>query len=95
MDRELKREIMQAVRVATEQVMTTTKERWITGEELSEKYQFFTKSWLRYYGRTLPRTQAIVRDADGTQHKTGWCYAEHKIGLMIQNGDIKNLINSK
>lgn len=93
MDKALKKEIMETVSIAMQEVMEGSRERWVTGDELGAKYGFFTKSWLRYYGHTLPRTRVIVTDSDGKEHQTVYCYPEHKIGRMIQDGSIKQLKN--
>ena len=70
--------------------METQREQWVTGEQLQKQFAFFTKSWLKSYGHTLPRTQAVVTAADG-EHKTGWCYPLYKIQRMVQSGEIKKL----
>lgn len=91
MDKALKNEIMAVVRAAAQQVAEESEERWITGDELGRQFAMFTKTWLRYYGHKLPRTRAIVTDADGSEHATGWCYPQHKIARMIMNNEIKRL----
>lgn len=90
MDAKLRLQIAQEVRAALTQALEGANEVWLTGEQLTKQFGFFTKSWLKTYGHTLPRTQAVVNAKDG-EHKTGWCYPQHKIQRMIQNGEIKGL----
>lgn len=80
-------EIREAVRVALE----ATEERWLTGEELRKHIGMFSPSWLKTYGSSLPRTQAVVTDCDGREHRTGWVYPLHRIERMLVDGDIKRL----
>lgn len=82
--------IAKTITDAITQAMEGANEKWVSGEQLTEYFAFFTPSWLRRYGETLPRTRAIVTDAQGA-HSSGWCYPLHKIQRMVQNGDIKNL----
>ena len=95
MDKELKREIMATVRIATEQatqrVMEMRDERWVSEKELRSKFAFFTPTWMRYYGRLLPRTRPVVTDENGKEHEGSWNYPLNKIAFMVANNEIKNL----
>ena len=91
MDTKLRQQIVFEVREAFKQQAEQANEVWLSGEELIKRFQMFTKSWLKTYGSTLPRTQAVVTTADGQAHATGWCYPMHKIQRMISEGTIKNL----
>ena len=66
-------------------------EIWVTSGELTKQFGMFTAQWLKMYGSTLPRTQAIVTDQDGIEHKSSWVYPRNKIAQMISRGEIKNL----
>lgn len=66
-------------------------EQWVTGKELSKQFQCFTPNWLKHFGETLPRTQAVVKDADGIEHGSMWIYPRNKIGAMVADGRIKSL----
>lgn len=91
MDARLRAEIMAELRQAMKQSMEVMEEKWLTGEELTKQFGMFTKSWLKTYGHTLPRVQAVVRGSDGEEHRTGWAYPQHKIQSMISDGRIKLL----
>jgi hypothetical protein len=90
MDATLRAQIVKTVQKSVTEALEGANERWVSGEELTTYFAFFTKSWLRLYGQTLPRTRAIVT-ADGREHSTGWCYPLHKIQRMVRDGEIKGL----
>lgn len=91
MDKQMKYEMMALVRETLTATLENAEEKWLTGEQLIAQFGMFSKSWLKTYGHTLPRTQAVTLDADGNEHKTGWCYPLHKINRMLQDGSIKRL----
>lgn len=91
MDRALRAEICNDVSKAIRLALEGANEVWLTGEELTKQFGMFTRSWIRTYGHTLPRTQAVVTTADGKQHTTGWAYPRNKIQRMIQENKIKDL----
>lgn len=80
-------EIREAVKVA----LMGAEEKWLTGDELRCQIGMFTPSWLKTYGSSLPRTQAVVTDGEGRTHRTGWVYPLHRIQEMINSGEIKRL----
>ncbi len=89
-DAALRRQIVNEVNNAITNALQGANEKWLNGEQLSQQFSIFTKSWLKSYGHTLPRTQAVVLAKDG-EHRTGWCYPLYKIQRMVQNGEIKQL----
>ena len=91
MDNELRIDIMCTVRRAMQDALEGAQEVWLTGEQVTQQFGMFTRDWLRRYGDRLPRTQAIVRDSDGVEHKTGWAYPRNKIQKMIRENKIKEL----
>lgn len=91
MDRQLRAEIVAEIRKSVAESMEMYDEVWLTGDKLGEKFGMFTKGWLKMYGQSLPRTQAIVSGEDGQQHRSSWVYPVHKIARMIHEGSIKGL----
>lgn len=91
MDPILKREIVAVVRHAMTEALEGADEKWLTGTQLREQFACFTPSWLKTYGHTLPRTQAVVCDKDGVEHRTGWIYPKNKIQRLVRTGEIKML----
>ena len=82
--------IMSEVKTAIREAMESSAETWVSGEELGKQFQMFSPAWLKRYGETLPRTQAVVEDASG-RHRTGWYYPRNRIGRMIEEGEIRTL----
>lgn len=91
MDKMLRAEIISEVRRAMADSLEIYREQWVTGDELTKQVQFFSKSWLKAYGSSLPRERATVMGDDGEPHSTGWCYPLNKIRRMVAQGEVKNL----
>lgn len=91
MDATLKKEIISEVRRAAQAAFETKEEQWLTADQLCKVFGMFSKSWLKTYGHSLPRTQAVVVDEEGREHRTCWAYPRHRIQAMIENGQIKEL----
>lgn len=91
MNESLKHEILAEVREAVQIALEGAEEKWLTGEQLVQQFGCFSKAWLKSYGHTLPRTQAVISGSDGESHRTGWCYPMHKINRMLADGSIKRL----
>lgn len=91
MDKMLRAEIAGEVRQAMTEAMELYGERWVSGQELGEQIACFSKSWLRVYGKLLPRMQVVVTEESGDEHKSGWCYPLHRILRMMENGQVKDL----
>ena len=94
MDKLLRTEIVNEVKRSMAEVSEMYNEIWLTGEKLSERFGMFNPGWLKAYGHTLPRTQAIVKTKDNREHRSSWVYPAHKIARMIAEGTIKNLITA-
>ena len=90
MDRLLRAEIVAEVRKSMAEILEVANEKWISGDELCEQFQMFSKGWLKAYGDRLPRQRAEVND-NGEMRVSHWAYPQHKIARMIQDGTIKNL----
>ena len=89
MDKMLRAEIIGEVRRAMKESLEMYQEQWVSGDELCKQMNFFSRSWLRSYGHTLPREQVVV--TDDKPHRTGWCYPLHRIQRMLQSGELKAL----
>ena len=86
MDRTLRQEIREDVLAAMRTAMLQMEERWISGDELCNQFQMFTKKWLKSYGDALPRRRVTVTGIDGESHSTRWAYAQHEIARNIAMG---------
>lgn len=95
MDSLLRKEITSQVSQVVADAMEVYGERWVSGDTLQQHCEIFTRSWLKAYGKCLPRTQAAVQLEDGSVKRTKWIYPLHKIIKMVENGQIKQLsVNS-
>lgn len=90
MDRKLREEIVAEVQKAVEVAMEIYEERWITSDELLERFQMFTRDWLRRYGWKLPRERVQI-EINNTTKSTRWAYPQHKIERMIADGSMRLL----
>ena len=95
MDRELRKAIVAEVRKVMEDVQRehweVAHEEWVSTKDLCRRIGCFNAGWMKMYGRSLPRNQAIVVDENMVEHRTGWVYPLHKIQRMLVDGRIKNL----
>lgn len=91
MDKLLRAQVVNEVKTTMAQAMETYMEQYLSAKELTNQFQMFTSEWLRRYGYLLPRAQAVVTDANGQEHKTGWAYPKNKIARMIADGSIERL----
>jgi hypothetical protein len=89
MDAITRNEIMAAVKTAVSQAVDTLDEKWLSGMEVCEQFQMFTPSWIKRYGHLLPRIQAVVKDENGVEHRTGWAYGRNRIQRMIDNDQLR------
>ena len=91
MDKLLRAEIAGEVKRILIDILEGSKEQGVSGEELGKHISCLTKDWLKVYGRSLPRTRAIVTCKDGSTHQTGFIYPLHKIQRMINTNKVKSL----
>lgn len=90
MDRLLRAEIVSEVKRSMTEYLEIANERWLTAEELCAQFGMFTPSWLKQYGKFLPRQRAEVSE-DGKRAASRWAYPQHKIARMIADNSIKGL----
>lgn len=91
MDKLLRAEIVGEVKRILIDILEGSKEQWVSGDELGKHISCFTPNWLKMYGRSLPRTRAIVSCKDGSSHQTGFIYPLHKIQRMVATNQVKSL----
>ena len=91
MDKMLRIEVVNELRAVMLDVLEASKEQWVSADQLSAQISCFSKQWLKDYGRSLPRTRAIVTDAAGKEHIGAWTYPLHKIQRMLMNNEVKQL----
>lgn len=90
MDRLLRAEIVSEVKRSMNEILEVANEKWLTAEELCAQFGMFTPSWLKTYGKFLPRQRAEVMDGDKVT-ASRWAYPQHRIARMIADNEIKSL----
>lgn len=86
MDRMLRAEIVGTVNAAMRDVMERYQERYVTAQELSRTFSFFSAEWISTYGHLLPRERVNVQG-----HTTRWGYPINKIHNMIAAGAFREI----
>ena len=90
MDRLLRAEIVAEVKRSMQEALEVANEKWLSADELCAQFAMFNRSWLKTYGKFLPRQRAEVAE-DGRIVVTHWAYPQHKIARMIADGSIKDI----
>ena len=95
LDRCFKNELTAVIRAiitrCLHELRDENEEVWLSKDEFLAQFGMFTDGWLKEYGDTLPRTQAIVIGESGDTHATRWAYPRNKIQRMIRENSIKQL----
>ena len=96
LDRSFKNELMACVRAILTRCLhdmrDENEEVWLREPEFLKQFGMFSPSWLKEYGKTLPRIKAGVYDENGDYHESGsFSYPRNKIQEMIRDGSIKQL----
>lgn len=85
-------QLMKEVREVITEILEQRQEKWVSGDELGKQFAFFSPSWLKHYGKLLPRERVAVAIGDDEEHRTGWCYPIHRIERMIAEGKLRRLV---
>ena len=89
LDKETRMAVALAVRNAAREANEIYTEQWLTGDQLCKTIGLFTKEWLKRYGNKLPRECVRVKDENGVEHRTCWCYPLKKILRLIAEGQLR------
>ena len=88
LDRNSRADLMATVRRAAIEILEGPQEEWITADEVSKRFPFFNKEWMKKYGYLLPRKRVEVMDKKGSITKSHWYYSRNKILRMVRDNDI-------
>ena len=91
LDKQTRMAVASAVKKAAIEANEIYSERWLTADQLCETIGFFTKDWLKRYGSKLPRECVRVKDDNGVEHRTCWCYPLKRILRMVADGELRIL----
>ena len=89
MDRALKREIMETMRMAILQAEEDVNERYLNTDELCKQFGMLTKDWVARNGKYLPRERVTILNPDGSTVSTRWGYPQKRISRMIKEGKLR------
>jgi hypothetical protein len=87
LDKKTKDDLVETVKRVAVEILEGPKETWLTGDEVSKMWPFFSKDWISKYGSRLPRKRVVVESKDGTVVRGRWYYSRNKILRMIQEND--------
>lgn len=84
----LRAEVTATVKDAVKSAMEVYEERWLTKEELIRQFGVFSESWLKKYGKMLPRVRVTVEDG-GESVVSRWAYPQHRIARMLAGDEVR------
>lgn len=87
LDKNTREELISTVKRVAIEILEGPKETWITADEVTKMWPFFSKEWMKRYGYLLPRKRIVTIDKDG-ETKGHWFYSRNKILRMVQENDI-------
>lgn len=87
LDKKTREELISTVKRVAIEILEGPKETWITADEVTKMWPFFSKEWMKRYGYLLPRKRIVTIDKDG-ETKGHWFYSRNKILRMVQENDI-------
>lgn len=87
LDKKAREELIATVRRAAIEILEGPQENWITADEVSEMFPFFSKVWMKKYAYLLPRKCVEVTDKNGVTTKSRWYYSRNRILRMVREND--------
>ena len=92
MDKLLRAEINATVEKTIREVLEGAEEVWLKKEDFLKTFPMFTESWMKTYGKYVPREKANVVDKEGNGASTRYQYPKHKINRLITEGYFRNIV---
>lgn len=87
LDKKTRDDLVATIKRVAIEILEGPKETWLTGDEVSKMFPFFSKEWIRRYGYLLPRKHIVIVDKHGAETTGRWFYSRNKILRMIQEND--------
>ena len=60
LDKKTKDDLVETVKRVAVEILEGPKETWLTGDEVSKMWPFFSKDWISKYGYLLPRKHIVT-----------------------------------
>ena len=83
LDKKTRDDLVATIKRVAVEILEGPKETWLTGDEVTKMWPFFSKDWIKKYGYLLPRKRIVTIDKDGPTNGR-WYYSRNKILRMIQ-----------
>jgi hypothetical protein len=87
-DKKTREELINTVKRVAIEILEGPKETWITADEVTKMWPFFSKEWMKRYGYLLPRKRVEVTDKNGVITRSRWYYSRNGILRMVRENDI-------
>lgn len=88
LDKKTRDDLIETVKRAAVEILEGSKENWLTADEVSKRFPFFSARWIKDYGYLLPRKRVEVTDKNGEITKSHWYYSCNKILRMVRENDV-------
>lgn len=88
LDKKTRDDLVATIKRVAVEILEGPKETWLTGDEVTKTWPFFTKDWMKKYAYLLPRKQIVTVDRHGAETEGRWFYPRNKILRMVQEEDI-------
>lgn len=88
LDKKTREELISTVKRVAIEILEGPQENWITADEVSQLFPFFSKEWMKKYSYLLPRKRVEVMDKNGITTRSRWYYSRNRILRMVRENDI-------
>lgn len=88
LDKNTRADLIATVKRVAIEILEGPQENWITADEVSQLFPFFSKEWMKKYGYLLPRKRVEVMDKNGVITRSRWYYSRNRILRMVRDNDI-------
>ena len=88
LDKKTREELINTVKRVAIEILEGPQENWITADEVSQLFPFFSKEWMKKYSYLLPRKRVEVMDKNGITTRSRWYYSRNRILRMVRENDI-------
>ena len=78
LDKKTRDDLVETFKRVAVEILEGPKETWLTGDEVSKMWPFFSKDWISKYGYLLPRKHIVTIDKDGPTNGR-WYYTQNYV----------------
>ena len=88
LDKKTRDDLVATIKRVAVEILEGPKETWITADEVTKMWPFFSKAWMKNYSYLLPRKRIVTVGKNGEETEGRWFYSRNKILRMVQENDI-------